>query len=70
MNEAPKEREIPKTKISRAREPLKARTSTLNQKTTLGSRQNLSTNKKMSSITAAKVKEREEKQQMKDREYF
>jgi len=26
--------------------------------------------KKMSSITAAKVKEREEKQQMKDRKYF
>ena len=69
MDEAAKEREVSKAKITRAREPLKARTSTLNQKATLGSRQNLATNKKMSSITAAKVKEREEKQVMKDRKY-
>ena len=53
----------------RVREPLKASPSTLNPKAngiTLN-RPSTAGSKKMSSITAAKVKEREEKQQMRDR---
>ena len=70
----PKKAKIDESAKRRVREPLKASPSTLNQKAnggiTLSRPSTAGSKKMMSSITAAKVKEREEKQQMKDREFM